>query len=266
MTYGCCPRFRRYHGPWPRRVACGSSAEASRGARPPGSSRRAASRSCCTRCGRCGEPGPQDRRLRRAGLLELASKSLELANAPRPAEGRDAARSGRSSWRCAEAARRPGGRRARGRPRAVRRRASPRRSKRTRASRSSARRSPRSRTTARRSSPPGRSPRRRSPRDRRAHRRSDTSTSTTPSRRSSTPSRSTWRSPSAPSRYGKGEASDYLNCPMTREEYDAFYDGAARRRGRPPLHDFDREPLLRGLPADRGAGAARPATRCASGR
>ena len=25
------------------------------------------------------------------------------------------------------------------------------------------------------------------------------------------------------SRYGKGEPTDYLNCPMTREEYDAFY-------------------------------------------
>ncbi|MDY3846062.1 MAG: methylenetetrahydrofolate--tRNA-(uracil(54)-C(5))-methyltransferase (FADH(2)-oxidizing) TrmFO [Eubacteriales bacterium] len=25
------------------------------------------------------------------------------------------------------------------------------------------------------------------------------------------------------SRYGKGEGSDYLNCPMTKEEYDAFY-------------------------------------------
>ena len=25
------------------------------------------------------------------------------------------------------------------------------------------------------------------------------------------------------SRYGKGEPSDYLNCPMTREQYDAFY-------------------------------------------
>lgn len=26
------------------------------------------------------------------------------------------------------------------------------------------------------------------------------------------------------SRYGKGEGSDYLNCPMTEEEFDAFYD------------------------------------------
>lgn len=26
------------------------------------------------------------------------------------------------------------------------------------------------------------------------------------------------------SRYGKGEATDYLNCPMTKEEYDAFYE------------------------------------------
>ena len=26
------------------------------------------------------------------------------------------------------------------------------------------------------------------------------------------------------SRYGKGDPEDYLNCPMTREEYDAFYN------------------------------------------
>ena len=42
----------------------------------------------------------------------------------------------------------------------------------------------------------------------------------------------------AASRYGKGEAS-YLNCPMTKEEYDAFYDALINAKVA-PLHDFDR--------------------------
>ncbi len=42
----------------------------------------------------------------------------------------------------------------------------------------------------------------------------------------------------AASRYGKGEAS-YLNCPMTKEEYDVFYDALINARVA-PLHDFDR--------------------------
>ena len=41
------------------------------------------------------------------------------------------------------------------------------------------------------------------------------------------------------SRYGKGDA-DYLNCPMTREQYDAFYDALISAR-EAELHDFDRE-------------------------
>lgn len=41
------------------------------------------------------------------------------------------------------------------------------------------------------------------------------------------------------SRYGKGEAS-YLNCPMTREEYDRFYQALITAE-EAPLHDFDRE-------------------------
>ncbi len=41
------------------------------------------------------------------------------------------------------------------------------------------------------------------------------------------------------SRYGKGDA-DYLNCPMTREQYDAFYDALVHAR-EAELHDFDRE-------------------------
>lgn len=41
------------------------------------------------------------------------------------------------------------------------------------------------------------------------------------------------------SRYDKGDA-DYLNCPMTREQYDAFYDALIGAR-EAELHDFDRE-------------------------
>ena len=42
------------------------------------------------------------------------------------------------------------------------------------------------------------------------------------------------------SRYGKGEPTDYLNCPFTREEYDAFYE-ALLHAELAPLHDFDAE-------------------------
>lgn len=41
------------------------------------------------------------------------------------------------------------------------------------------------------------------------------------------------------SRYGKGEAS-YINCPMTKEEYDRFYDALIHARTA-DLKDFDRE-------------------------
>ena len=40
------------------------------------------------------------------------------------------------------------------------------------------------------------------------------------------------------SRYGKGDPTDYLNCPMTREEYDVFYD-ALLHAETAQLHDFD---------------------------
>ena len=43
----------------------------------------------------------------------------------------------------------------------------------------------------------------------------------------------------AASRYDKGDA-DYLNCPMTREQYDAFYTELITAR-EAELHDFDRE-------------------------
>lgn len=45
----------------------------------------------------------------------------------------------------------------------------------------------------------------------------------------------------AASRYDKGEP-DYLNCPMTREQYDAFYTELIGAR-EAELHDFDRQEL-----------------------
>lgn len=41
------------------------------------------------------------------------------------------------------------------------------------------------------------------------------------------------------SRYDKGDA-DYLNCPMTKEQYDAFYDALVSAR-EAELHDFDKK-------------------------
>ena len=42
------------------------------------------------------------------------------------------------------------------------------------------------------------------------------------------------------SRYGKGEPTDYLNCPMTKEEYDAFYNALVNAEAA-PLKEFDRQ-------------------------
>ena len=42
------------------------------------------------------------------------------------------------------------------------------------------------------------------------------------------------------SRYGKGEPTDYLNCPMTKEEYDAFYNELVNAEVA-QLKDFDSE-------------------------
>ena len=42
------------------------------------------------------------------------------------------------------------------------------------------------------------------------------------------------------SRYGKGNPEDYLNCPMTKEEYDAFYQELINAEVA-PLKAFDRE-------------------------
>ena len=40
------------------------------------------------------------------------------------------------------------------------------------------------------------------------------------------------------SRYGKGGGEDYLNCPMNKEEYEAFYDALIHAE-RAPVHEFD---------------------------
>lgn len=42
------------------------------------------------------------------------------------------------------------------------------------------------------------------------------------------------------SRYGKGSPEDYLNCPMTKEEYDVFYNALINAEAA-PLKAFDRE-------------------------
>lgn len=42
------------------------------------------------------------------------------------------------------------------------------------------------------------------------------------------------------SRYGKGDPQDYLNCPMTKSEYDRFYDALVHAQTA-PLKAFDRE-------------------------
>lgn len=42
------------------------------------------------------------------------------------------------------------------------------------------------------------------------------------------------------SRYGKGDGDDYLNCPMTEEEYQAFYEALSTAEVA-PLKDFDAE-------------------------
>ena len=42
------------------------------------------------------------------------------------------------------------------------------------------------------------------------------------------------------SRYGKGSPEDYLNCPMTREQYDAFYNALISAKTA-PLKAFDKE-------------------------
>jgi folate-dependent tRNA-U54 methylase TrmFO/GidA len=59
-----------------------------------------------------------------------------------------------------------------------------------------------------------------------------------------------------PVRGGRWEG-DYLNCPLTKEEYERFYDALTSAESA-TVHDFDTEIVLRGVPAHRGDGAPRP--------
>jgi methylenetetrahydrofolate--tRNA-(uracil-5-)-methyltransferase len=47
------------------------------------------------------------------------------------------------------------------------------------------------------------------------------------------------------SRYGKGSGQDYLNCPMNREEYEAFYE-ALLGASKVDLHEFERDRFFEG--------------------
>jgi methylenetetrahydrofolate--tRNA-(uracil-5-)-methyltransferase len=49
----------------------------------------------------------------------------------------------------------------------------------------------------------------------------------------------------AASRYGKGGGEDYLNCPMTREEYERFVTELLAGE-KAPLHEFDTTPFFEG--------------------
>jgi methylenetetrahydrofolate--tRNA-(uracil-5-)-methyltransferase len=54
----------------------------------------------------------------------------------------------------------------------------------------------------------------------------------------------------AASRYGKGGGEDYLNCPMTRDEYERFVAELLAGE-KAPLHDLDRTPFFEGcLPVE----------------
>ena len=46
------------------------------------------------------------------------------------------------------------------------------------------------------------------------------------------------------SRYGKGEAA-YINCPMTKEEYEAFWTELVNAE-KTPTHDFEKEKFFEG--------------------
>ena len=65
----------------------------------------------------------------------------------------------------------------------------------------------------------------------------------------------------AASRYDKGEGADYLNAPMDREEYDAFYDALIEAR-RTTAKDFERRELFHACqPAEEVARSGRDALR-----
>ena len=63
------------------------------------------------------------------------------------------------------------------------------------------------------------------------------------------------------SRYGKGEGDDYLNCPMSREEYEGFIDAIASA-DQYSGHDFDAVPYFEGcLPIEEMARRGRETPR-----
>lgn len=63
------------------------------------------------------------------------------------------------------------------------------------------------------------------------------------------------------SRYGKGDGDDYLNCPMTRDEYEAFIDAMAAA-DQYSGHDFDQVPYFEGcLPIEEMARRGRETPR-----
>ena len=62
-------------------------------------------------------------------------------------------------------------------------------------------------------------------------------------------------------RYGKGDESDYLNCPLTKDEYDVFYEELVNAE-RADLHEFERGEIFEGcmpveIMAKRGKDALR---------
>jgi len=65
----------------------------------------------------------------------------------------------------------------------------------------------------------------------------------------------------AASRYGKGNGDDYLNCPMSQEEYERFIEHLLAGE-KAPLHDFDTTPFFEGcLPIEEMARRGRETLR-----
>ncbi|MGE0552579.1 MAG: methylenetetrahydrofolate--tRNA-(uracil(54)-C(5))-methyltransferase (FADH(2)-oxidizing) TrmFO [Gemmatimonadales bacterium] len=66
----------------------------------------------------------------------------------------------------------------------------------------------------------------------------------------------------ARSRYGKGDGDDYLNAPLTREQYEAFLDDLVAADTFTPHHEFDEVPYFEGcLPIEEMAARGRETLR-----
>ena len=72
------------------------------------------------------------------------------------------------------------------------------------------------------------------------------------------PTRIDWDKVFRASRYDKGGDDAYVNCPFDEEQYEAFVAALLAAEKVEP-REFEDVALLRGLPADRGDGRARPA-------